>query len=93
MGGSSILQRNGPCAMDSGPEQATAITRKRTKRFAKQTQQVGKGAPCPLAAVHDQGFATTAPGSSKEHTKHHLELLAHAGKTQLLRSCLSLESA
>lgn len=50
MGGSSILQRNGPCAMDSGPEQAIAITRKRTKRFAKQTQQVGKGAPCPLAA-------------------------------------------
>lgn len=56
---SSILQRNGPCARDRGPEQARAMTKKRTKRFAKQTLQVGKGAPNPLAVVHHQGFDTT----------------------------------
>lgn len=59
MEGSSVLQRNGPCAMDMGPEQATAMTKKRTKRFANQTQQVSKGELYPLAAVHDQGIATT----------------------------------
>lgn len=57
MEGSWILQRTGPCAMDRGPEQTIAMTKKRTKRFANQTQQVGKGASYPLAAVHDQGFA------------------------------------
>lgn len=69
------------------------MTRKWTKMFANQTQLVGKGEPCPLAAVQDQGLLLPAPGSSKEQTKHHLELLARAGKTQLLRSCLSFKSA
>lgn len=59
MEGSSILQRNGPCAMDRRPEQAITMTKKKTKRFANQTQLVGKGAPYHLAAVYRQGFATT----------------------------------
>lgn len=49
--------------------------------------------PTPWLLYMIRGLLFPAPGSSKEHTKHHLELPAHTGKTQLLKSCLSLESA